>query len=151
MQPLPNYFALFFSLDNCMLYFIVCFICICHMSMKVLNYCRDMRIGVISEDLRTLTVSMCLSVRMSHDWKLVTFDFDLWPRELFLYFFSARAIPFERLYLATSFSVWRYVFRIFRSEFTFKVMGPRSRQQKAVAWNTKTTAQKLLGLDRNIL
>jgi len=62
---------------------------------------------------------------MSHatsDWKLVTFDFDS-------YFgtFSIRAIYFEWLDLATSFSVRRYIFRISRSRFSFKVMGPRSR------------------------
>jgi len=77
--------------------------------------------------------------------------FDLWPRELFSYF-SAHVIPFEWLYLATSFSVWRYNFRIFRTRFTFKVMRPRSRsrQQQTVACNSKNTDQKLPGLDRNI-
>jgi len=37
-------------------------------------------------------------------------------------------LPFEWLYFATSFLGWGYIFRISRSQFSFKVMGPRSHQ-----------------------
>jgi len=40
------------------------------------------------------------------------------------------AIYFGWLYLANSFSVWRYMFRISRSQFSFKVMAPMSRSQQ---------------------
>jgi len=70
--------------------------------------------------------------------------FDLW-RELLSYF---QAIYFESLDLATSFFVWRHIFRISRLQFSFKVVGLRSRsqQQKVVAYNSKTTGRKCWGL-----
>jgi len=91
---------------------------------------------------------------MSHGERLEVGD--IWQRPSILIaifgFFSAQAIPFEFLYLATSFLVWWYIFRISRSQFCFKVMGPRSRSwlQKAVACNEKNRSQTLLELDGNI-
>jgi len=79
-------------------------------------------------------------------WRnLATFDLNLWSWELFSYFFSTQALPW--LDLATSLSVWRYIFRIL---FSIKVMDPRSRSRQRKACNSKTTAWKLLGLDRNM-
>jgi len=68
-----------------------------------------------------VTVRICPMVNARSAWKLVTFW--LWPltlRAVFV-FFIIRAIPVEWLYLATSFSVWRYIFRISRPRFSFKV------------------------------
>jgi len=74
-------------------------------------------------------VRICPIVNARSDWKLVTFDLDLWPWELFSYF-SAQAIPFERLDLATSLTVWRYFLRMSTSQFSFKVIGSRSRSRR---------------------
>jgi len=71
-------------------------------------------------------IRICPMVKARSGWKLVTFDLDLWPWELFSYF-SAQAVPFEWLYLATSFLALWYNFRISRSRFSFKVLGPRSK------------------------
>jgi len=49
--------------------------------------------------------------------ELVTFDFDLES-----YFF----VFFVWLDLATSFPVWRYIFRVSRAHLSFKIMGPGS-------------------------
>jgi len=59
-------------------------------------------------------VGICPMGDAKSDWKLVTFDLDLWPWELFSYFLKIQAIYFEWLDLATSFSVWRHIFRISR-------------------------------------
>jgi len=90
-------------------------------------------------------------------WKLVTFDLNLWPWELFSHFknsgYLRMALPsnfifgmeryiyrtsesgfsFECLKLAASFSVWRYIFRIFCLPSSFKVMElvSRSRSQNS--------------------
>jgi len=48
-------------------------------------------------------------------WNLVTFDLDLWPLELFSYFFSIQAKTCEWTDLTTSFSVWIYIVRISES------------------------------------
>jgi len=89
-------------------------------------------------------VGICPIVNSRSIWKLVTFDLDL---ESYFRIFPAHAIPF-----ATSFLVWRYIFRISRSLFSFKVMvqGQGHGSAKAVACSSKTTGQKLLGLDQNI-
>jgi len=89
------------------------------------------------------------SLKVLKCWWHLTLTFDL---ESYFCIFLIQAIPFERLYLANSFSVWRYIFRISRSRFSVKVMGlrSRSRQRKAVAYNSKTTGPKLPGLDWNI-
>jgi len=73
-------------------------------------------------------VRMCPMVNARRGSKLLTFDLDLWHWELFLYFLNS-AIYLEGLDLATSFSVWRYIFRISRSQFSFKVIGLRSRSR----------------------
>jgi len=57
-------------------------------------------------------------------WHLI---FDL---ENYFRIFLIQAIPFKWLYLATSFSVWRFILKIFKSGFSFKVMGPRSRSRQ---------------------
>jgi len=69
--------------------------------------------------------------------KLVTFDLDLGPWELYSYFsfavyVSSTVKSFKCLNLATSFAVWRYIFGISRSPSSFKVIGviPRSQQWK---------------------
>jgi len=46
-----------------------------------------------------------------------------WPRDIFLYFYSIQALSFACLKLAASFSVWGYIFTIFRSPSRFKVIG----------------------------
>jgi len=90
-------------------------------------------------------VGVCPMVNARSDWKLMTFDFDLWPWGLFFYL-SIHAIYFEWLYWETSFSVWRYVFIISRSRIVLKVMDLKSelRQRKTIVCNSKTTGQKLL-------
>jgi len=60
-------------------------------------------------------VGICPIVNARNVWKLATFDLEIYFRT-----FSIQAIYFERLDLA----VWRYIFRISRSQFTFKVMCP---------------------------
>jgi len=73
--------------------------------------------------------------------------------DLLSYFhpFAIQPVYFEWLDLATSFLIWRYIFRISTSWFSFKVMGPRSRsRQQVVVCNSKTICRKLLGLDRNV-
>jgi len=61
-------------------------------------------------------------------------------------------IPFECLDLATSFSVWRYIFKISRPQFSLMswLQSQGHVSEKAVAWNSKTTDRKLLGLNRKI-
>jgi len=76
-------------------------------------------------------VGICSLVNARSAWKLITFDLDLWPWEFV--FFEIQAIPFECLDLATSFSVWRYIFKISRSRFSFKVMVPRSRSRERIS------------------
>jgi len=82
-------------------------------------------------------------------WWHLTFTLD---PESYFRIFPAQAIPFEWLYRATLFLVWWYIFTIPRSQFSFKVMGSRSRsrQCKAVVCNSKTTGRKLPGLGQNI-
>jgi len=72
----------------------------------------------------------------------------IWPLTLRAFF---ELFQF-RLYLLTSFSVRRYIFRILRSWFCFKVMvqGQGHGNKKAIARNSKTTVRKFPGLDRNI-
>jgi len=75
----------------------------------------------------------------------VTFDFDL---ESYFRTISIQAVYFEWLDLATLSSV---IFTISRSWFSSKVMGEGEGHgsEKAVAYNSKTTGLKLLGLDDN--
>jgi len=66
--------------------------------------------------------------------------------------FPAQAMPFEWLYIATSF--W-YIDTFLEYLGTGSVSRSRVQSQghssaKAVACNSKTTGRKLLGLDRNI-
>jgi len=62
-------------------------------------------------------------------WKLVvTFDLDIWPWELCKYT-SSTVSSFKCLNPATSFSAWRYIFRISRSPSSFKVTWLISRSQ----------------------
>jgi len=75
-------------------------------------------------------VGICPMVSARSGWKLVTFDLDLWT--CYFRIFLIQAIPFEWLYLATLFSVCRYICRISRPRFSFKIMGPRSRSQQHV-------------------
>jgi len=78
-------------------------------------------------------------------WWHLTLTFDL---ESYFSIFLIQAIPFKWLYLATSFSVWRYIFRISRSLFRFKVMGlrSRSRQWKSGSLQIKNYLSEMLGL-----
>jgi len=71
-------------------------------------------------------VGICPMVNARSGWWLVTFDL-----ESYFCIFLIQGIYFEWLYLATLFSVWRHIFRISRSRFNFKVMGPRSKQWKS--------------------
>jgi len=93
------------------------------------------------EQVLFLMVSVCVSVCLSAQnlenyrsvrcgWKLVTFDPESYFRP-----FSFQHVYFEWLDLATSFSVWRYIFRVSRSRFSVKVMGPRSRSQQCATQN----------------
>jgi len=72
----------------------------------------------------------------------LTLTFDL---ESYFRIFSIQAITFEWLDLATSFSVWRYIFRISRSHSSFKFMG-----LKVSVTATKTTGRKLQEVDWNM-
>jgi len=60
--------------------------------------------------------------------------------------FLIQAIPFQR-HVATLCSVQRYIFRIFRSRFSFKVMGltSRSRQRKSGSVHLKNYWSKIAG------
>jgi len=61
--------------------------------------------------------------------------------------FLIQAIPFEWLDLATSFSVWRYIFKISRPQFSFKVMVPRStsRERKSGSVQLKNYWAEIAG------
>jgi len=76
-------------------------------------------------------VQICPTMNARNVWKLVTFDVDLWPRELFSYFFSLLCSVRSSgcLNIATSFLAWRCIFRISRSLSSFKVVGLMSRSQ----------------------
>jgi len=76
-------------------------------------------------------VGICPRVN-ARSWKYLTLTFDL--ESCFRTFFI-QAICFEWLYLADSFSVWRYSFRISRSRFSFEVMSSRSRSRQ---WNSSS-------------
>jgi len=75
-------------------------------------------------------VGTCPTENARSGWKLVTFDLESYFRT-----FSIKAIYFEWLDL----SGLRYILRIFRPWFTFKV----------ITCNSKTTGRKLLRLDQN--
>jgi len=80
-------------------------------------------------------VGLCPMGDFRSGWKLVIFDLDFWPWELFSYFLfamymSSSSKSFEYLSVATSFSVWRYMFRISRLPSSFKVIGLISRSQQ---------------------
>jgi len=101
------------------------------------SVCRSVCASVCPQTSRKLLIrNWCNLVGMStmmnarSDWKLVTFDLDLWPWELFSYFFNLGYTPSEWLYLAISFLVRRYVFRISMSRYSFKVIRPRSRSRQ---------------------
>jgi len=64
---------------------------------------------------------------MIESWWHLTFTFDL---ESYFCTLSIQATYYEWLDLAISFSVWRYIFRISRSWFSFEIMGQRSKCQK---------------------
>jgi len=70
-------------------------------------------------------VVICLMVNARTGWKLLTFDLDLWPWELFAYLFSLAVLmsssikSFRCFNVATTFSVWRYIFRVSRSPSSF--------------------------------
>jgi len=91
-------------------------------------------------------VGICLMVNARSNWKLVTFD------ESYIRIFPAQAILLEWLYLATSFLVRWYIFRISRSGSVSRssAQGQGHRSAKAVACYSKTTGWKPLRLDRNI-
>jgi len=84
---------------------------------------------------------ICPMGNARNGWKLVTFDLDS-----HFHIFLIQAIPVEWLYLATSFFVWRYIFKISRSW----VQGQGHISEKVIVCNSKTTGPKLLGLGRNI-
>jgi len=73
--------------------------------------------------------------------KLVTFDLD---PESYLHTSLAHAIPFEWLYLSTSF--W-YIFRTSTSRFSSRSWVGSA---EAVAYNSKTAGRILLWLDQNL-
>jgi len=95
-------------------------------------------------------VEICPTINAKSVWKLVIFDLDLWPWELWSYFriFPAQVIPFEWLYLANSFLVWGYIFRTSRSWFSFKVMiqGQGHGSAKAVACKSNLLVANCWGL-----
>jgi len=59
--------------------------------------------------------------------EVIHLTFDL---ERYFRIFLTRAVPFEWLYRATSFSMGRYIFGISRSLSSFKVMGLISRSRQ---------------------
>jgi len=77
-------------------------------------------------------------------WWHMTLTFDL---ESYFHTFPAQAIPFAWLYLATSFLMWWYIFKMSRSRFSFKVMGPRSRsrQHKSCSMQLKSCWSETAG------
>jgi len=85
------------------------------------------KISETTEQKLMYLVEICTMVNARSGWKSVTFDLALWPRESYFRICSVQAIPFEWLYLATSFSVRRFIFKISRSRFSFKVIGPKSK------------------------
>jgi len=117
-----------------------------------LSWCQSVTVYYLRaccEQVLFLVVSVCLSVRtesrklLTRNWfnlvgicpmgnarsgsKLATFDLDLNIESCLC---TPRAIYFEWLDIATSFSVWRYIFRLSRSGFSFRVMGSRSRSRQ---------------------
>jgi len=98
-------------------------------------------------------IGICPVVKARSDWKLVTLTFDL---ESYFRSFSIQAICFEWLDLATSFSVWKHIFKISRSQFSFKVMvqGQGYGGEKAIASNSKILAGNcwdLIGISVTIM
>jgi len=81
----------------------------------------------------------------------MTFDFPVIFRANFV-FFPVHALLFEWLDLATSFIVWRYIFRISRTHSSFKVMGSSQGHscEKAVTCDSKNTGEKLMELDHSM-
>jgi len=73
------------------------------------------------------------TLEVVESWWHLTLTFDL---ESYLRIFLIQAIPFEWLYLATSFLVWSYIFRISRSQLSFKDTSSVSRQWKT--WQCTT-------------
>jgi len=57
---------------------------------------------------------------------------------------SFQAVYFEWLDIATSFSVWRYIFRILKSQLSFKVMGLISRSQLQNSGSVQVCAPLIL-------
>jgi len=114
-------------------------------------------------------VSSCLSVRVSAQnlenyWSEIDKYSPWWTLEVFgiwwhltLIFdlenyFLIQAIPFKWLYLATSFSVWRFIFKYLGQGSVLRswVQGQGHDSENAVACNSKTTGRKFLWLNQNI-
>jgi len=66
------------------------------------------------------------TLEVVQSWRHLTSTFDL---ESYFRTFSVQVMYFKWLVLATSFSVWRYTFRVFKSPSRFKVMGLISRSR----------------------
>jgi len=140
----------------CIIFYLCARYCICVCVSVCLCVCLSVRTKFrkllsLNKNWNNL-VGICLLVNISW-WILEVHGWNWW-HSIFSYFriFSAQATPFERLYIATSFSVWRYIFRTSRSRSVSRllVQCQDHSSEKAVACNSKTNGQKLLGLDRNI-
>jgi len=128
-----------------------------YIGLRSIGVCTFVSVSVRTKSRKLLIRNWCDLVGNAPSWTLkviqswwhlsLTFNLDNYFRA-----FLISAICFKYIYIATLFSVRRYIFRISKSEFSFKVMGskPKSRQRKSGSMQLKTTRWKLLGLDRNI-
>jgi len=96
-------------------------------------------------------VEICPTGDGRSDWKLVTFDLDLWPWGLFSYFFDSGYI-FLKVWRSNFVFSWRHIFRISRSQFSFEVigLGSRSLQRKCGSMKLKNYWPEIAGLDRKV-
>jgi len=135
--------TVFFSFCNC-LFLNLCtylwFFLYLHATYAASWYCFWQCLSVCTKSWKLQDRNGCNSVRIwpkgntRSRWKLMASDLDS-----FFVFFPPQAILYEWLYLATSFSVRWYIFRISRSRFSFKVIGPRSRSQQ---WKSSSVQLK---------
>jgi len=123
-------------------------ICVCVSASVFLSVCLHKISKTIDQKLCNL-VGICCSVNAGSGWKLVTFDLDLWPWDIFIFssfanHISSTVISFKCLNLATSFSIWRYIFRISWSLLSFMVIGLISRLQQRKSNHLQVCAVLLL-------
>jgi len=101
---------------------------------------------------RCSLVGIWAMVNVRGGWKLVTFDLDLWPWELFPYFFNSGNNFWMALLYSNSIFGMGIHLRISRLYSSFKVMvqGQGHGIEKTVACSLKTTGRKFLEFARNI-